>query len=99
MTDPTDVTVRIYDQTERGDWTDWQQEYGLESFAGVIPSVGDLILKPGVLQGLDRRDPSNRMMMTVVQRIFNPRDLPNYVVLVVTEHVPQGREATAVSIR
>ncbi len=95
----TEVTVRIYKQTQEGDWEDWQQDYGLEDFAGFLPAVGDLILEPGVLQGLNRYDPQNRKLLTVVQRVFNPRDLPNYVALVVEEHVPSGRERTMVSLR
>ncbi|TWH95329.1 hypothetical protein IQ35_01586 [Sphingobium wenxiniae] len=101
MNKPTtdEITVRLYKQMEDGKWEDFQQDYGLEDFAGFLPAVGDMILEPGVLQGLDRYKAENRKMLTVVQRIFNPRDLPNYVVLVVTEHTPEGREATAVSIR
>jgi len=97
MPTPAEVTVRIYEQT--GDeWTDWQRDCGLEDFGGFLPAVGDMILEPGVLQGLDRYDPVNRKLLTVVQRVFNPRDLPNYVVLVVEQHVPTKGERTVVPI-
>ena len=96
--DTGDITVRLYKQT--GDtWEDWQQDYGMEDFAGFLPDVGDMILEPGVLQGLDRHDPNNRKMLTVTQRIFNPRDLKNYVVLVVEEHTPTDRERMVVTPR
>lgn len=96
--DSGDTTVRLYKQTADG-WDDWQQDYGLEDFAGFLPNVGDMILEPGVLQGLDRHDPNNRKMLTVKQRIFNPRDLKNYVVLVVEEHTPADRERMVVTPR
>ncbi len=101
MNKPTteEITVRLYEQTADGEWYDLQEDYGLEDFAGFLPAVGDMILKPGVLQGLERSDPKNRILFTVVRRIFNPRDLTNYVVLVVEEHVPNGRECAVVSIR
>jgi hypothetical protein len=57
----------------------------LQDFAGFLPAVGDTILNPGVIAGRDRDDPSNRDVWIVVDRVFNPRDQPNYVVLVVEE--------------
>ena len=99
MNTARDVTIRLYEQTAAGDWHDWEEDYDLEAFAGFLPNVGDVILKPGVPQGLDRHDPQNRRLLTVVKRIFNPRDLQNYVVLVVEEHVPEGREIETVSLR
>lgn len=97
--DPSEVIVRLYQQDAAGDWHDYQRDYGLEDFAGIVPSIGDKFLEPGVLQGLDRYQAVNRRLYTVVERFFNPRDLTNYVVLVVTESVPTGREASIVSPR
>ncbi|KKX29339.1 hypothetical protein [Rhizobium sp. LC145] len=85
------VTVRIYFRGPDGKVEDGRQDYGLEDFAGFLPSIGDTILNPGVLQGLDRSEPQSRDIWKVVDRIFNPRDLVNYVVLVVEER--RGTEA------
>lgn len=57
-----------------------------------MPAVGDLILDPGVLSCLDRRDRKNRRMWTVVQRVFNPRDNADYIALVVQERQPTEAE-------
>jgi hypothetical protein len=94
----SDTVIRIHKQSGN-DWEDLQLDFGLEDFGGCVPAIGDMILEPGVRQGLDRRDANNRKLWTVVQRVFNPRDVANYVVLVVEEKVPTGRECTMVSIR
>ena len=47
--------------------------YYLEDFGGVLPGVGDLIVDPGVVEGRDRREPSNRQIMEVEKRYFQPR--------------------------
>lgn len=86
------VTVRIHHQSPEGIWRDGEQDYSLEDFAGFLPDVGDMILEPGVLDGLDRNDPNNRKLLTVVQRVFNPRDMSDYVVLVVESRAPAERE-------
>ena len=36
-----------------------------------MPSIGDMIVNPAVLQGLNRHDPANREVWNVVGRIFN----------------------------
>lgn len=92
----TNLNVRIYEQAPDGVWHDREQDYDLDDFAGVLPAIGDMILEPGVPQGLDRYDPSNRKLFTVVQRIFNPRDLPNYVALVVSVATPDKQQASLV---
>ena len=83
-----DVHIRIYFREPDGKLEDSQQEFGIESFAGVIPAIGDMIVDPGVLQGLNRHDPKNRRVWDVVGRVFNPRDMADYVALVVEERVP-----------
>jgi hypothetical protein len=86
------VTIRIHHQSSEGEWRDGEQDYSLKDFAGFLPDVGDMILEPGVLDGLDRNDPKNRRLLTVVQRVFNPRDMSDYVVLVVESRAPTDRE-------
>jgi hypothetical protein len=80
-----DVTIRIHYRRVDGRVEDGGQDFGLEQFAGYLPAVGDTILDPGVAQGLERNRPENRDVWKVVDRVFNPRDLENYVVLVVDE--------------
>lgn len=94
MTD--ELTIRLHYVESDGTIRDAQMDYGIESFAGVLPSIGDEILDPGVLQGKDRRDPENRTIWKVVRRIFNPRDLDSYVALVVEERVPTHKETDLV---
>lgn len=66
--------------------------YELSDFAGVVPAVGDKILAPGVQSGLDRRQPENRRIWTVLERIFHARDVPDCIALVVEERKPDTRE-------
>lgn len=87
-----DVTIRIYFRDSDGKANDGQEDYGLSDFGGLLPCVGDCILKPGVLQGLDRGRPNNREIWTVVGRMFNPRDNKDYVALIVEERPPTAGE-------
>ena len=89
--DMADVTIRIYFRDQAGMVEDGSQDYSLTDFAGFLPAIGDTIVDPGVLQGLDRTEPQNRDVWKVVDRIFNPRDMADYVVLVVEER--KGTEA------
>lgn len=50
---------------------------------GVSPPIGDQVLQPGVLQGIDRSQRKSRTAWTVVGRIFNPKDSPNHVCLII----------------
>jgi hypothetical protein len=92
-----DVHIRIYFRETDGTLEDSQQEFGIESFAGVIPAIGDMIVDPGVSQGLKRYDPNNRRVWDVVGRVFNPRDMADYVALIVEERVPNTREHSVVA--
>lgn len=83
-----DTHIRVYFREADGMLVDSQQEFDIESFAGLVPGVGDMIVKPGVPQGLDRHEPSNREIWDVVGRVFNPRDMNDYVALIVEERVP-----------
>lgn len=93
----TQPSIRIYERADDGTVTDLQQEFDLSSFAGQMPAIGDTIVVPGVLQGLDRHELANRRFWTVVERVFNPRDLEGYVALVVEERTPSRREAAVVT--
>ena len=93
-----DIHVRIYFREADGTLVDGQHEFGLESFAGFLPNIGDQILSVGVLQGLDRHDPANRHIWTVVGRVFNPRDFEDTVVLVVEERPPHPTEYQVVAV-
>lgn len=75
--------IRILYRDPSGAIVDGQMDFGLESFAGQVPILGDTILYPGVLQGLDRREPQNRQIWTVVGRVFNPRDHEDMIALIV----------------
>lgn len=86
------TTIRIYFRGPDGQIEDGQQDFDLSSFAGFLPAVGDVILDPGVLRGLERHLPANRNIWTVVQRVFNPKDNDDYVALVVEAHVASAAE-------
>ena len=88
----TDVTIRIYFRDSAGKIEDAQQDYGLEDFGGALPAPGDTILYPGVRQGLDRRDPANRTIWSVVGRMFNPNDNKDYIALIVEARAPTPEE-------
>jgi hypothetical protein len=94
----TDVTVRLHYRKPDGTIEDAVQDYGLATFAGFLPSVGDLVLDPGAPQGVDRFEPKNRRIWTVVQRVFNPRDNEDYVALIVEEHIPTKHEAVLITV-
>lgn len=93
----TSPTLRIYERLSDGHVEDRQLDMGLEDCGGQGPMVGDLILEAGVPQHLDRADPANRRIWMVVARVFNPRDLPDYVALAVEERAPTASETSFVS--
>ncbi|MGD9836291.1 MAG: hypothetical protein AB7F72_01770 [Afipia sp.] len=90
MTKP--AWVRLHYRDKDGTIRDAQADYELSAFGGFLPATGDLILDAGVASGLDRTDAKNRRMWTVVQRVFNPRDNEDCVVLVVEERQPLASE-------
>lgn len=87
---------RIYERAADGEIEDRQLDMSLDDFGGQCPMVGDLIVEAGVPQHLDRHEWSNRTLWTVVARVFNPRDLPDYIALVVEEREPSAGEASLV---
>jgi hypothetical protein len=88
-------TVRLR-RSEDGTIEDARQDCSLAEFAGVLPSIGDQILEAGVLSGLARNELRNRRLLTVVARVFNPRDNQDYVALIVEERVPTEAERAVV---
>jgi hypothetical protein len=68
---------------DNGEVIDSTEEYSLDKFAGVVPSIGDKFIDPGVEVGLDRSDPVNREIFTVIGRMFNIGDNGSYVGLIV----------------
>lgn len=93
--------VRLYAFSERdGSFFDLGGvgDYDLSSFAGCVPSVGDLIVSPGVSHPMeDRRDPANRTVYEVVSRYFMPGN-PRYVALVVKERVAHQSEENIIAV-
>ncbi len=47
-------------------------EATVPELGGVIPSIGDMIVEPGVAKGLNRDKPKNREVYTVTGRYFVP---------------------------
>ena len=91
----TVTAIRIHIIDEAGVIFDAGNEFNLKELADTVPAVGDLIVDPGVLQGRDRRDPSNRTILEVVARYFLPGAHQNdvYVAVVVKERVALERES------
>lgn len=86
----TDLTIRLHYRDQNGKvFEDAREDFGLESFGGHLPVVGDLILDPRSDSELNRK---NRRIWNVVQRVFNPRDNADYIALVVEEQPPTGAE-------
>ena len=92
-----DVPIKIYIRTADGSLEDSQQEFGVESFAGVVPAIGDMIVDPGGLEGLNRHELTNRRVWDVVGRVFNSRDMPDYIALVVEGRVPNPHEYSVIA--
>lgn len=77
--------IRLY-QRRNGTLEDLSEEYDLEDFGGVVPSIGDHIVDPGANRAtISREDPSNRTILKVVDRFFWPRDNKGYVALVIEQ--------------
>lgn len=87
----TELTIRICIEGDNGELSDGAQDFELSDFGGFLPVAGDLILDPGVsAREADRSAPENRTIWVVKRRVFNPRDLQNYVALIVAK-----RQATS----
>ncbi|RYF23256.1 MAG: hypothetical protein EOO77_02430 [Oxalobacteraceae bacterium] len=75
--------IRVLHRDRNGKVSDFGNDFDPEHFAGQVPTIGDMILNPGVPSGKDHHDPRNREIWTVVGRVFNPRDNKDYVSLIV----------------
>lgn len=92
-----DVNIRTdFRETDRT-LVNKRQEFGVESFAGVIPAVGNKVVDRGVLKRLNRREPKSRRMWNIVGRVFNPRDIHDCVELIVEEQVPSSQKYSLVA--
>ncbi len=91
-----DMTIRLHYRRKNGEIEDAQHDFVLAEFAGMLPSIGDQILHPGVQSGLPRDELSSRRMLTVVGRVFNPKDLQDYVALIVEERAPTAEEQSLI---
>lgn len=96
MNAATETTIRLLYRRGDGTIEDGQRDCSLAEFAGVMPTIGDQILDPGVLSGLARSELRNRRLLTVVGRVFNSRDNHDYVALLVEERVPTEAERALV---
>ena len=74
------VTLRLHFVEPDGRVIDGMRELRLDQCGGVVPVVGDQILLP--LAFGESLAGAPRQMLTVLRRIFNPRDIPDYVALV-----------------
>ena len=77
--------VRLYTKEANG-LADTKIEFDDSELAYTVPVVGDLIVDPGVLDGLDRRVAQNRQVFEVLDRYFlpSPSRNPIYFALVVS---------------
>lgn len=93
--------VRLYEVDNAGNYTDTHLEFDLSDFCNTVPSIGDLIVEPGVLSGLNLHKYQNRTVYEVVHRYFLPEvhdDDLTYVVLVVKDRLGQQYETNIVTI-
>lgn len=60
--------------------------------------MGDLILAPWVGEDVDRGKPQNREMWEIRKRVFNARDMKDYITLVVRERPLTPEEAEFVPL-
>ena len=91
----SEIGIRILQRDASGNIEDTGEDFSPSDFAGMVPSIGDQILNPGIIGGrrrddgpliIPRRDvPTNRTLWLVVDRFFNSKDNKSYVGLVVEE--------------
>ena len=91
-----DIIFRLHMYVD-GKLVDLVEEYTLSTL-GDIPKIGDHIISPWVMSGLNRREPKNRTIYKVVNRYFLPpgdeeEEDWKYMVLVVTENIMSEAES------
>ncbi|MGR0185500.1 hypothetical protein [Azospirillum aestuarii] len=82
----------FFDEGDRYEYA--RQSYEIEDI-GIVPAVGDMIVDPGVMQGLDRGEPDNRTVYEVKSRYFLPAGAdgsPPKISLVVKKRKGQDKE-------
>ncbi len=86
MEDMPITAIRLH-TVAQGQIVDLVEEYDVDELGGTIPVVGDLMVSPGVVAGLDRRKPENRTIHEVVSRYFLPgaHSDSRYIAIVVKE--------------
>lgn len=101
-----DFVARLYSKNPDGHLEDMQNEIDGDEIGGVLPNVGDLIVEPGVPEGLSRIEPQNRTVYEVESRYFLPghsiRNRPSgaatYVALVVKQRTGLESERDLVTV-
>ena len=92
--------IRLYGIEDDGTYYDMRDTYDLDDFGGVLPVVGDLIIDPGVLGGLDRKASENRTVLEVAHRHIQPStpgDDDRWIVLVCNQRPGLPMEADIVT--
>lgn len=86
-------SIRIYRTWEDGRIEDARQDFALEHLGGVVPTVGDYILNPAIRPQFPEGDPRRRTFWKVTARYLRPRDLDDYVAIVVEDVEAGEKEA------
>ncbi len=95
----SEFSIRVYIRESDGTIVDGGISYDLSDFAGHVPSIGDIIIIPGVAVGLDRHTPANREFWSVVGRVLGALDHRDSIALVVEARKPTKAEAVFVKGR
>ena len=100
MTEKLPTIVRLY-CVEDGKMVDMKHEFPVEYLGGTVPTVGDLIVEPGVSGDPKRRMvPAYRTVYEVKSRYFLPHahDDTCYVVVVVEDRFGRDDEFEIVCV-
>ena len=93
----TEIAFRLYTRNEHGELEDMRHEFNLSDFGGIAPVLGDLIVDPGVIGGMDRLRYDNRTVYRVKERYFLPgKGSPDivWIVLVVEDRCGDREESS-----
>lgn len=93
-----EIAIRLHIENENtGRYEDIGWEYDFFHLANTVPVIGDLIVDPGVVKGLDRNNPANRTIYEVVARYFLPHahgDDLSYAAIIVKPRPATDKEAS-----
>lgn len=87
-----DPIVQVYFRNEEGRITDPSLNLSLDAFAGFLPHVGDVIVDPHTSLGIPQEQSTRGEVWAVVNRVFNPKDRIDHVVLIVERRPPPFSE-------